>query len=732
MNHLSVCIWFCIFLFVDVCFSQSPVQITPTDDVEQLVLEEFIKQDNCIEVFNIRTIGTINSIGSFSGGEEAISVDKGIVFTTGRLEDIGRPNFNSSTTGMLYGLANAPYLQQAVRTPSIHDVVGIEFDFIPTNQFVGFNYVFASEEYCEFVGSEFNDAFGFFISGPGIEGDGFDNSINIAKIPESDEIVSINTVNHLENSSYFINNFTPLDANACNVEYDPQSLSTIEFDGFTTTLQAVIRVIPCETYRIRLVVGDVSDTLLDSAVFLEGKSFESTGIASVEANVRGNDGDTVYENCLEGEFIFFKSRFAGRGQEVALNYIIQGTATPGVDYELIPDTVTILSSSFRSVLPITIIPDTITEEREYIEIIIETITCDCVTQDTARLYIEDSKEDIGLSFDDAVVCAGQPFTFGPDVATGVEPLIYVWDTGDSTATITDQITSPQSYKVIVSDFCGAIDSAQVNVRLQEIPSLSIDGSFDWCEGRPLQELLIDLPGQAPWSLDFSVDGSSPFSIDGITLNPFSLPLDRPGRYEFVGFNDEYCVGNVQGTVNVEALTFDLEYQSLPPSCINASDGQITLEVIGGVAPFQFDWGMENQAASTLDGLLEGIYSVTVSDELGCIVSDSILVVPPLPDARCRIDLEANLYIPTAFSPNEDTTNDQFTVFPKFGGLIEQATFQIFDRWGDLIFQSETITQEEKVFWDGGDMQTGVYVCVVALELVNGDIEYVGQEVVLTK
>ncbi len=712
--------------------AQTPIQITASDNIESLILEEFIKQDDCIEVFNVEVIGEAASIGSFSNGADAIFTEEGIVFSTGRLESISGRNSSTQTTGALYGRADAPYLQRAVRSPAIFDAVGIEFDFTPTQRIISFNYVFASEEYCEYVGSEFNDAFGFFISGPGIDGDGFDNSINIARIPESEDVVSINNVNHQRNSNFFINNLIELDALNCEIMYDPESISTIEFDGFTRRLQAIVEVIPCESYHLRLVVADVSDDVLDSAVFLEGKSFEASGVASVEANVRGRDGDTVYENCLEGEFIFSKNKLIGRGTEVALNYTIQGTATMGEDYEVIPANILLDENSFREVVPISIIPDTIQEGRESIEVIIETINCDCITRDTAILFIEDSKDFIGVDFEETVVCVGQEFTFGPTIEEGIEPLTYRWSTGDSTATISDEIIAPQTYQVTVSDVCGAIDSAQVEVQIQDIPSLALAGNFDWCEGRAPQALRIDLPGQAPWSIQYSIDGADPILLENITANPFPLTFDQAGQYQFVGFNDEHCTGNIQGEVEVAALNFSLSHESFAPSCLNANDGQIRLNIAGGQAPFNIDWGIPNASESVLSGLVAGDYGVVITDNLGCVVRDSISIAAASPDSACRLELGENLYIPTAFSPNGDFINDEFTIYPKYG-IIQSASFQIFDRWGGLLFQSETIRKDgEAVFWDGGALQTGVYVCLVQLELVNGSFAYVGQDVFVLK
>ena len=81
------------------------------------------------------------------------------------------------------------------------DVAILEFDFTPTTDHVSFEYAFASEEYCDYVNSEYNDVFGFFISGPGING-----SKNIALIPGSSDNVAINSVNFTKNDQYYRDN----------------------------------------------------------------------------------------------------------------------------------------------------------------------------------------------------------------------------------------------------------------------------------------------------------------------------------------------------------------------------------------------------------------------------------------------------------------------------------------------------------------------------------------------
>jgi hypothetical protein len=156
------------------------------------------------------------------------------------------------------------------------DACVLEFDFVPYYSYVWFQFVFGSEEYPEFVGSVFNDAFGFFISGPGITGPYSNNSKNIALIPETEIPVSINNVNQDINSEYYVANESDF----------------IQYDGFTTVFSAVSEVQPMNTYHIKLAIGDVLDYSFDSGVLLQASSFCSgpvTGIAKPGQNGTGEN-----------------------------------------------------------------------------------------------------------------------------------------------------------------------------------------------------------------------------------------------------------------------------------------------------------------------------------------------------------------------------------------------------------------------------------------------------------
>ena len=161
--------------------AQEGIQTENNLGFEDLVKDVFIK-GNCRNVSNINAIGNDTlSIGQFDNAESIFNIKDGIIISTGLIELASGPNIDNEA-GFSFNEENIdPDLSQ-LATGDLFDVTGIEFDFIPIDNRVSFRYVFASEEYCEFVGTSFNDVFGFFVSGPGIDGPFDNNAINVASI----------------------------------------------------------------------------------------------------------------------------------------------------------------------------------------------------------------------------------------------------------------------------------------------------------------------------------------------------------------------------------------------------------------------------------------------------------------------------------------------------------------------------------------------------------------------
>ena len=152
----------------------------------------------------------------------------GVILASGDVNVAMGPNNSGSSSlgGGNLGFGD-PDLNTIIGPAGANDAAILEFDFIPTGDTVVFKYVFGSEEYPEYVNSGYNDAFGFFLSGPGIVGPYTNSAINIALIPSTSTPVSIDNVNSGSNPSYYVDNTGNTGA------------QSIQFDGYTTVLTAI-------------------------------------------------------------------------------------------------------------------------------------------------------------------------------------------------------------------------------------------------------------------------------------------------------------------------------------------------------------------------------------------------------------------------------------------------------------------------------------------------------------
>ena len=148
-------------------------------------------------------IGDTNQIGYFNTINSNLGIDSGIVLSSGSIYNLSGPNDDGSTSTSFFG-AGDPTLDAVISPDLTNDAAVLEFDFIPNSDSISFKYVFGSEEYLEFV-NNYNDAFGFFLSGPNPAGGNYIDK-NLAIIPGTSTPVTINNVNDIMNSSYYIDN----------------------------------------------------------------------------------------------------------------------------------------------------------------------------------------------------------------------------------------------------------------------------------------------------------------------------------------------------------------------------------------------------------------------------------------------------------------------------------------------------------------------------------------------
>lgn len=274
---------------------------------QQLITDVFL--GDCLSASNIVFTGNTGAIGTFSAGG-SIGIESGIILTTGTVFDAPGPNTSGSTSVVTGAGGNG--LLDMISGNVTYDASVFTFDFVAQTDQVSFNYVFASEEYPEFVCSVFNDAFGFFVSGPG-----YAPNTNIAIVPGTADPVTINNVNNNGGTcppfypAFFIDNTNG---------------NFLEYDGYTVPLTATITTVPCQTYQIVIAVADVGDGSWDSAVFLEAQSFTAGIDVQIGAAATVSGGQSSSVNCEETGYFLFVNDGEPFTEAMTLTFTVSGSA----------------------------------------------------------------------------------------------------------------------------------------------------------------------------------------------------------------------------------------------------------------------------------------------------------------------------------------------------------------------------------------------------------------------
>ena len=361
-----------------------------------------------IEIISTTYGGDPRSAAYFKGGLNSIGLDRGIVMTTGisvdednNLRDVmdnGNQTSGVNNNSPLNGDAD---LTQASGSTNLRDITSYTITFRPLSDTVSFRYVFASEEYPEFVCSQFNDIFGFFISGPGINGPFSNNAINLARVPGTDLPVRINTVNNGGSGTNY--DCTTPDVFLGNNGFYRDNNGTNNqpvFDGLTSVFTASTPVQACEVYTIKIIIADVADGLQDSGVFLEARSFGGDASALRIVNL-AIDG-TLIEGCQPAELHFYTDAPVEDDLELEVNFF--GSATAGVDYTMPPMDFVIPAGDSLLVVPVEALPDNFNDDGEEIQISLRRSAC-FVAEYSIR--IESSRIGESNLIDEVNLCAGQ-------------------------------------------------------------------------------------------------------------------------------------------------------------------------------------------------------------------------------------------------------------------------------------------------------------------------------------
>lgn len=264
-----------------------PVTITNSNPTDSQILNAF--QGSGVTFSNPMLVAGDRSkqIAIFNNGSNAnLGMDSGILFSTGNaVNHLQNKNISFDHSDIIGHTYMDPDLVN-IEPEAINDAVVFTFDVTldPDITSLRMSFKFGSEEYPDYVGSPFNDAFGFFVTGPGING-----TQNIARIPGSNVPVSINTVNYgilgyesdtftpvdLSNSDYYTNNghTTILEPGQNYLQQDdrPGPFPVhIEYNGLTKLITYdFANLTGGTTYNFKIAIADAFDGMLDAGVLIE-------------------------------------------------------------------------------------------------------------------------------------------------------------------------------------------------------------------------------------------------------------------------------------------------------------------------------------------------------------------------------------------------------------------------------------------------------------------------------
>lgn len=634
-----------------------------------------------------------------------------------------------------------------------HNAAVIEFDFIPNGNHVSFRYVFGSEEYPEYVGQSVNDAFGFFITGPGIQG-----TKNIAQIPGSTTPVSINTVNAHSNAQYFISNGTG------STGWQASSNKVVQYDGFTSPLTAESNVQCGKMYHIKIAISDIGDEIVDSGVFLEAASFKSPPAVFIKDEIQYsgiyNSHNQLYEGCSGAEITVRRNHLIDKDQTYTVEYI--GKAVRGSDYNNAPNKLLFNAGQSESKIDLSTKSDDIVEGVEDLGVVVhfkdycdqnatDTIFLNIVESDQLKVELEDEKEQH---------CRGKKVHLGSMVTGGIPEYNYLWSTGETSKTIAVDALQTTVYHIQVSDQCGQfVARDSIKVKVVHYPPLVVDAGVDTsvrCPNNPVKlratvtggaggydyewnsgETTRTILAQTMYSKVFSVSATDICGLvakDSVNVQVEIFPLQTTvmrdtlicpfdtisiwanaqggaGQFLFdwntgktghqievnpsqtteyiVTVSDSCQTYFVLDTVEVEVSSPKAGFEILTDPLITNFPIYFENTTLNG---FSYDWDFDNGFSSTEEDP-NTVFLDSGVHSVQLIATNEIGCVNTIVK-QINVKPEFWVYIPNSFTPNNDGVND---LFRAEGINMFDVEIFIFDRWGsNLIYQSSEVSRG----WNG--------------------------------
>lgn len=711
--------------------SIAQISVTSGQPVANYVLNNLLGQG--VTVSNITLTGNAAQIGSFNGASWGSGFLGGVVMSTGDVTHLvpgqtGTDIFSSTSNADLVAVAQSVTTNpDASLITDANDVAILEFDFIPESNLVSFDFIFGSNEYEDWINSEYNDAFGFFVSGPGISGPysapaGFPNgSANLALVPGTNLPITISTIYPAGAAS-----FNPSNPAGLNAQYyiENNAQNDVSLNGYTVPINIQFDVQCGETYHFKFAIADIADQSYSTAIFLQEGSFTSPPLnLSLDTGPAGNNH--VVENCNDVT-VYFTRPSCQNLNDITFNYTLSGSATYGTDYTVnTASPLTIPAGQDTVFLTISTIGDGLVEGSETVTIDIDYVDNYGNPQTaTGTFFIDDI---VPLSIDDhdtLVKCTGVPTTITAIGHGGSGVYTYDWALSSSDSTqdvVLINQNGTYNYPITITDACLGSYSDTVTVVMQQ--TLAIDS-------------LVPVIASA-----CANDGVVVAYVSGLTINT-GQPLykwngpgatnpafinstvwqNRPSGWYYFMVTDNVCSMRDSVFVDQEPPPVAQFAPSITSGCdplnvtfTNNSQNSTNYEWYfgNGQTAFVNDLASQNQTYNSDATIMliaiagpcrDTAYANVSVVVCGCTDPVSLNYNPAavFDDGSCVYPMPM-VVAPNIFTPNGDNENDFFELDVDNAVSIELI---VVNRWGELMYQGTGINPNPR--WDGKDAPEGVY------------------------
>jgi large repetitive protein len=563
-----------IFLLTGIVRSQLIVNTSVND--AQLVAG-FIGNGITISGVPVRNCAP-GAYGTFSNGNTTnLNITKGSVFTTGSAQGvIGTNNDNYFSVINNTNTADPDLIK--IDPQAKYDPCILTFNVIPSCSTLTIRFVFGSEEYPEYV-NQFNDAFGFFVTGPNPAG-GTYPALNIAKIPvgTNGTPVSINNINQ----GRFLGCPTTQNGTCTNCSYYRNNCggTFIQYNGLTTVITSSLNVTPCAIYTFKIAIADATDHELDSGVFIEQLYCSSAVTATTSAKgacTTCNGRATV--NASNGQPPYTYAW--GNGQTTST---ATGLCAGNYSVTVKDQTGCFLNSNTYTVS-------------------VPTLTAGTSTISSA----------LNVSCN-----GGNNGSITAGITGGTSLYTYSWSNGklSTTSQTTNSITglSAGNYSVTISDVNGCASTKTVAITQPLLLTSTVSIANIACSGNLASATVTPKGGTlgSGYTYLWKPGGKTTPTASGLAT----------GTYTALVTDSKGCTTSNTMSITVTSAP-SVTVSSTQTGC-TVINGTATAFGSGGPTPYSYLWS-NGQTTSASNALPIGIYSISVTNAWGCTKTDTISV-----------------------------------------------------------------------------------------------------------